>query len=383
MRRPSRQSVLRALFLIVATLVVLALALTYPLLARRDEWLDANWQNAWLLLGLLVVPFVFHRGTYGQDPRTPRLRVGTISPLQTGPRGLRAWLRDLPGVVRAVALGMLVLAMARPVSTVQPSSTSESGIDIVLVLDLSGSMRAVFDAPPEIGLAAPRGHRPTRLDTAKVVIRDFISKRKTDRIGVVVFGRAAYVLSPPTLDYHLLDQLVAGMQLDVIDGSGTAIGDAVGVAVARMRRSDATSKAIVLLTDGDSNAGSIAPEYAAHLANVVGAKVFTIQIGDGADVDVQNGYDLFGQPQYVRAHFPVNPELLRKLAADTGAEAYVATDGKALSASMHDVLDRLEKTRFEAIAATYEDLFPLVLLPGVLLVGLDALLRAFVLRRFP
>lgn len=380
---PSRESALRAAIVVGATLVVLALSLAYPLAARGEDWLGITWQNSWFLLGLLLVPFVFYRGTYGQDPRTPRLRLGTISPLRTGPRGLRAWMRDLPGIVRAVAIGMLVLAMARPVSTVQPQSTEESGIDIVLVLDLSGSMRAVFDAPPDLGVMAARGHRPTRLDTAKIVIRDFISKRKTDRIGVVVFGRAAYVLSPPTLDYHLLDQLVAGMQLDVIDGSGTAIGDAVGVAVARLRRSDAISKAVVLLTDGDSNAGSISPEYAAHLAKAVGAKVFTIQIGDGADVEVQNGYDLFGQPQYVRAHFPVNPELLRKLAAETGGEAYVATDGRALSASMHDVLDRLEKTRFEAVAATYEDLFPLVLLPGVLLVGLDALLRAFVLRRFP
>lgn len=383
MRRPSRTSFFRALLLALATLLTIGVAVAYPVVARGEEWLGVSWQNRWLLLGLLLVPVVFYRGTYGEDPRTPRLRLGTVAPLRTGPRGFRAWARDLPGVVRAVAIGMLVLAIARPVSTVQPESTSESGIDIVLVLDLSGSMRAIFDNPSNVGAIAPPGRRPTRLDTAKEVIRDFISKRKTDRIGVVVFGRAAYVLSPPTLDYHLLDQLVARMQLDVIDGSGTAIGDAVGVAVARMRRSDAISKAIVLLTDGDSNAGSIAPDYAAHLAQVVGAKVFTIQIGDGADVDVQNGFDLFGQPQYVRAHFPVNPELLRKLATDTGGEAYVATDGRALSASMHDVLDRLEKTRFEAVAASYEDLFPLVLLPGVLLVGLDALLRALVLRRFP
>jgi Ca-activated chloride channel family protein len=151
-----------------------------------------------------------------------------------------------------------------------------------------------------------------------------------------------------------------------------------------MRRSDARSKAIVLLTDGDSNAGAISPEYAAHLAkDKVGAKIYTIQIGNGDDVDVQDGVDLFGQPHYVRAHFPVNPALLRKLASDTGGEAYVATDAQALTASMHDVLDKLEKTRFEASTSSFEDLFPLLLLPGVLLVGLDALLRAWILRRFP
>ncbi|HEY3595169.1 MAG TPA: VWA domain-containing protein, partial [Polyangiaceae bacterium] len=170
---------------------------------------------------------------------------------------------------------------------------------------------------------------------------------------------------------------------DVIDGSATAIGDAVGVAVARLRRSDARSKAIVLLTDGDSNAGFIAPEYADHLATVVGAKIYTIQIGNGDEVDVQDGIDLFGQPHYTRARFPVNPELLKKLAADTSGEAYVATDARALTASMHDVLNHLEKTRFESQAASFEDLFPLFLLPGVVLVAFDALLRAWVMRRFP
>jgi Ca-activated chloride channel family protein len=140
---------------------------------------------------------------------------------------------------------------------------------------------------------------------------------------------------------------------------------------------------VVLLTDGDSNAGSVAPEYGAHLAQSVGAKVYTIQIGSGDDVDVQDGVDIFGQPKFVRAHFPVNPELLRKIAQSTGGDAYVATDADALRKSMHDVLDKLEKTRFEAQLASFEDLFPLLLLPGTLLLALDALLRSWLLRRFP
>jgi len=147
-----------------------ALAVAYPLLARDWEWLGVTWPARWFLLFLVVVPFVFWRGTFGVDSRTPRLRVGTVAPLVAGPRGLRAWLRDLPGVVRAVAVAMLVLAIARPVSTTRPDSGSESGIDIVLVLDLSGSMRAVFDGAT--GAARPKGvKRPTRLDTAKEVSR--------------------------------------------------------------------------------------------------------------------------------------------------------------------------------------------------------------------
>jgi Ca-activated chloride channel family protein len=309
-----------------------------------------------------------------------------VAPIKVGPRGLRSRLRDLPAILRAVAVAFLVLAMARPVSVLKDQRSDDKGIDIVIALDLSGSMRAVLDAKPTDLPGAPRPQtkkRMTRLDVAKLVIQDFISRRRTDRLGVVVFGKAAYVLSPPTLDYPLLSQLVSKMSLHVIDGNATAIGDALGTAVARLRRSDALSKVVILLTDGDSNAGSISPEYAAQLATTVGAKVYTIQIGSNDEVDVEDGVDLFGQPRYVRRHFPVNPELLQAIAAKTGGETYVATDAKALSDSMHDVLDRLEKTRFEASIASFEDLFSFLLIPGALLVGLDALLRAWLLRRFP
>jgi Ca-activated chloride channel family protein len=225
--------------------------------------------------------------------------------------------------------------------------------------------------------------RPTRLDAAKAVIRDFIARRKSDRIGIVVFGESAYVLSPPTLDYHLLDALVARMELNLIDPGGTAIGDGVGVAVARLRRSAAKSKAIILLTDGDSIGGRISPEYSAHLANTIGAKLYTVQIGQGETAEVQDGFNLFGQPRYVKTRFPVNPKLLRELAAKTGGATYVATDAKSLQASFHDVLNRLEKTKLEASASHYEELYGFFLLPGVLLLALDALLRSLVQRRFP
>jgi Ca-activated chloride channel homolog len=361
-----------------------ALALAWPFAARGDELFGVSFQQPWALLLLLLVPLVLWRGTFGEDARMPRLRLGTVAPLASGPKGARAWLRDVPGVLRAATVAFVALSLARPVSYSRPDSSDEKGIDIILVLDLSGSMKAIMDAPPGSLPSRPTGiQRPTRLDVAKEVIRDFIGRRKTDRIGVVVFGKAAYVLSPPTLDYHLLDTLVGKMSLELIDNTATAIGDAVGVAVARLRRSEARSKAVVLLTDGDSNSGSISPDYAAHLAKVVGCKVYTIQIGNGDDAEVQDGFDYFGNPRYVRVRYPVNPELLKKIAGDTGGEAYVATDAKGLSESMHEVLNHLEKTRFEASLASFEDLFPLVLLPAVLLIALDALIRAWALRRFP
>lgn len=375
----------RVALAIGATFVVTTLAFAYPWVARGDAWLDATWQQPWLLLGLILVPPLWYWGTFAQDRRKPRLRIGTVAPLARGPRGLRTYLRDVPGILRAVAVGMLVLAIARPVSVLRDERSDEKGIDIVLVMDLSGSMRAVLDTTP--GALPGNPHlprkRPTRLDVSKIVVEDFIGRRKSDRIGVVVFGKSAYVLSPPTLDYHLLTELVSKMTLSVIDGSATAIGDAIGTAVARLRRSDAQSKAIILLTDGDSNAGSIAPEYATHLAQTVGCKVYTIQIGNADEVDVEDGVDLLGQPTYVRHRFPVNPALLQKMAKQTGGESYVATDGRALAESMHKVLNSLEKTRFEASISSFEDLFPFLLVPGVALVGLDALLRAWLLRRFP
>jgi Ca-activated chloride channel family protein len=279
------------------------------------------------------------------------------------------------------------VAMARPVSVLRDQTGDQKGIDIILTLDLSGSMRAVLDGNakdlPGLQSPLPAGKRLTRIETAKLVIRDFIRRRKSDRIGVVVFGKNAYVLSPPTLDYYLLDQMVAKMTLGIIDGNATAIGDAVGTAVARIRKSDARSKAIILLTDGDSNAGSISPDYAAHLATTVGCKVYTIQIGTGEEVDVEEGTNMLGQTVYSRGRFPVNPALLQQIAKETGGEAYIATDGKALADSMHKVLDSLEKTNFEASIGSFEDLFQLLLIPGVLLIGLDAILRAWLLRRFP
>jgi Ca-activated chloride channel family protein len=382
-RRPAW---LRTLTVAAFTLLAAALALLYPALTRGQELLHADYQQRWFLLALLLVPAVFVRGIWGEDRRIVRLKLGTLLPLAVGPTGPRVFLRDLPGVLRALAVAFFALALARPVNTLRPQASEDEGIDVIVVLDMSGSMQAAMTNIPEdlkrYLTPKPRGERPTRLDVAKATIRDFIGRRKSDRIGVVIFGASAYVLSPPTLDYQLLDHMVSRMEIKMIDQSGTAIGDAVGVAAARLRRSPVKSKAIVLLTDGDNKGGKISPEDSAELANTVGAKLFTVQIGQGELAEVFQGFS-FGQPIYSREHFPVNPELLKKLAQKTGGAAYVATDAKALQASFHDVLDRLEKTKLEGSIAHYEELFGFFLLPGVVLLAADALLRALLLRRFP
>jgi Ca-activated chloride channel family protein len=374
---------------IVLGVLVLALVLgsAYPLLTRGQDLLAAKWQARWWLLALALVPLVLWRGTWGSDLRSAHLRVGSLAPLKSGPLGLRARLRDMPGVLRAVALTFAILALARPVSTVTPTETSDEGIDLVVALDLSGSMEAVMEnLPPELEkFTAERDRRvlPMRVEAAKAVLRDFISRRKTDRIGVVVFAKDAYVLSPPTLDYQLLDNLVSRMQLETIDPHGTAIGDGIGVAVARLRRSQAKSKALLLVTDGDNQGGRLSPEYAAHLASKIGARIYSVQIGSGDASKIFRGFDLLGQARYEAKAYPTNPALLKKLADTTGGAMFIASDARELQASFHDALDRMEKTAFEAAQATYEELFRYLLLPGVVLIALEALLSAFVLRRFP
>jgi Ca-activated chloride channel family protein len=387
--------VARPIILFGAMLLALACALAWPVAQLGWGWFDVQWQSPWFALALPLA-FALIWAVVAADRRRPRLKIGTVSALAKGPRGARVWLRDVPGALRPVAFVFLVGALCRPVAVLEEDRGSDEGIDIILTIDLSGSMRAVLDGdasqlpgatPPVPGQLVPGQPAPTgrlnRLDTAKVVVRDFIARRKTDRIGSVVFGKSAFVLSPPTLDYHLLSQLVSKLTLSVIDGSGTAIGDALAASVARLRRSDAATKVVILLTDGDSNAGSVSPDFAAKLAVDHGVKIYTIQLGNGDEVDVQEGVDLFGQPRYVRQKFPVNPELLQRISKATGGSSYVATDGKELAKSMHAVLDQLEKTRFEAARSSYLELFHLLLVPGVILIGLEVFLRAFLLRRFP
>ncbi len=379
---------LRRLGILASSLVVLTcLGALYPLSRYGAEWLEVTWQQPLWLALLLLLPLVLWRSTYGNDARTPRLRMGSLVGFAGGPRGLRARLVDLPPASRVVGLAFCIFALARPVSVLRPSSSEEEGIDLIVTLDLSGSMQAVMDnLPPDLERYIThknQGGVPNRLDAAKAVLRDFISRRESDRIGAVVFGRRAYVVSPPTLDYQLLDALIARMELSLIDPHGTAIGDALGVAVARLRNSQAKSKAIVLLTDGDNQHGTVAPEYAAHLASKLGIKVFTIQIGEGESAKIFRGFDLFGQPRFEQVAYPTNPELLKKLADLTGGSSYIAQDASKLQASFHDLLDKLEKTEFEAPRASYEDLFRWLLLPGVVLIFFEALLSATWLRRFP
>lgn len=340
-----------------------------------------QFRQPWILVAIALPLALLVFRMLGSDRAAPSISLPTLAALRAGPRGLRARFRDVPLVLRAVVLALGIVALARPVDFDQAETAEEQGIDIVLVLDLSGSMKAIMDDAGAAG-TKPSGKRANRLDVAKGVLADFVQRRKDDRIGVIVFGRAAYVLSPPTLDHSVLLSLIGGMELNLIDPGGTAIGDALGTAVARLRRATGRSKIVILVTDGDSNAGSVSPDTATELAATQSVVVHTVQIGSGEEVEIEEGTDLFGQPRYVKgAPVPVNPELLKDIAKRTGGESYIAADRQSFESSMHTILDRLEKTKFKGARATARELFPLFLFAAGLFFLVEIGVRTWLARR--
>jgi Ca-activated chloride channel family protein len=328
-----------------------------------------RFESPWLLLALLGVPLVIVAGVL--EPRTGgRLKHPLAAALASGKRGWRARLLPASIGLRAAAVALLAVALARPQDASWHQETSLEGIDLMLVLDLSLSMKA-------------GDLEPTRLEAAKTVVRDFIRRRSNDRIGAVVFAENAYTLCPLTLDYSILSTMIAELELGVIDGRATAIGNALGVAVNRLRKSDAKSKTIILLTDGASNSGNISPEQATAFARTLGIKIYTVLVGRQDEAQVASGFDFFNMQIFGSQPVPVNPELLRGMSEDTGGAFFEATDSRALGSSFHQILDELERSRIADQGVVYAEVFGSYLWPALLLVGLELLLTLFVLRRTP
>jgi Ca-activated chloride channel homolog len=320
-----------------------------------------------LALGALLV--IWSRG-YWDKLRAPRMRVSRGGELAALPPSRRIKLRPILYGLRVAALLLCVLGLMGPQSIHAREQSELEGIDIVLTLDLSLSMQASDIAP-------------NRFEATKYVVDEFVSKRPNDRIGTVVFGRDAYTLMPLTSDKDMLRTAIAELELGMIEGRGTAIGNAVGVALNRLRASRAKSRVLILLTDGDSNSGNIAPDEAADFAKNLGVKLYTVLMGRSDEAPVKRGVDLFGRPLFGGANFPVNPELLKRMAQATGGEFYLATDRRGLERSFHAILDALEKSEIEDAGAIYGELFPAFVGPAVLLLVLEALLGTLLFRRWP
>ncbi len=331
-------------------------------LAYHDPW-------AFLLLsGLPLLLFL----ALTERRRSAALRFPLAGLLGAGPRALaRLWW--LPHLLRAAALCLAVVALARPqIRGGKARDLSVEGIDIVVAFDISTSMNAVDFRPKD------------RTSVAKDVLRKFIQGRVNDRIGLVVFAGEAYTQAPLTLDYHVLSDILSSVKTGLIE-DGTAIGNALATALNRLRESEAKSKVVILITDGDNNAGNISPMQAAAIAKQLGVKVYCIMVGKGGMVPFPSGPDLFGSPTYREIEIPVNPELLKGIARETGGRFYSAVDRVTLESGLNDILDQMEKSKlyqagaFENVSERYE---PYLLGAAVLLL-LELVLTSTRLRSFP
>jgi len=340
--------------------------------------LGLDFARPWALLLLLAIPLVIWAALRERRTRAA-LALPTLPALLQVGRGTFARLHALPTALRCAALAACALALAGPLEAAPTGrDLSVEGIDIVVALDLSTSMNAVDFQPDD------------RLHAARTVLDDFITRRPNDRIGLVVFAGDAYTQCPLTLDHDVLRDILGQVRTGAI-ADGTAIGNAVATSLNRLRESDAKSKVVILITDGDSNAGNVSPIEAAQMAKELGVQVHAIMVGrecaPGEDcrVPFPAGTDLFGRPAYKAVEIPVNPALLRQIAETTSGSFHVATDTASLENGLQQVLSRLEKSRIvESRQLSNErEAFDVFLLPALFLGLVEVALASTRLRRFP
>ena len=272
-------------------------------------------------------------------------------------------------ILRFVVLALLIVTLARPQLSQSREHKLAKGIDILLVLDISESMRAEdFEGV-------------NRIQTAKLVINDFLAHRENDRIGLVVFAGESFTLCPLTLDYPVLAELLSDVKLGQLE-DGTAIGDALATATHRLRASKSKTKIVILLTDGENNAGNIDPGTAASLAQSFGIKVYTIGMGKEGGARIPYADTTFGK-RYREVLTYLDENTLKLIANTTGGSYFRATDLQSLK-RIYTEIDRFEKTKFEvANAIVRKELAGYFLIPTMLLLGIEILLSNTILRKIP
>ncbi len=325
------------------------------------------------VLWLLVLVPVFIGWTWVEKKKRAVLRFSAASQLFQQGRGVRPFLLWMLPTLRIGAFVLAVLALARPQERdSRIKDLSVEGIDIMIALDLSTSMEAADFRPNN------------RLHVAKEVLTEFLAGRSNDRIGLVVFSGAAYTQAPLTLDYGVLKEVIKQLRTRVLE-DGTAIGDAVATALNRLRDSEAKSRVVVLITDGDNNAGRVSPLDAAEAARALKIPVYSILVGKGGKVPFPAGQDIFGQTAWRDVEIPINPELLTQMATMTGGEFFRATDRESLKQGLQKVLDSLERSKLMegGAMATYRERFHEFLLLAALLLLIEFFLKSTFLRVFP
>lgn len=350
----------------------------------------------WALL-LLPLPFLLALKEV-KSRRGRALRYSSISLFGEVHPTLRSRLsRALPWL-RALALALLIVALARPRQGLESQEVLSEGIDIVLLLDLSGSMQALDLVSPSTiqkysGMSAEsfvQRHLPrySRLGIAKEVVEEFIEHRPGDRLGLVGFAGAAQVLCPLTLDHGIVKELLQKASFETIPVNGTAIGDAMMNAMRRLERSKAPSKVILLLTDGAQNAGRAHPSQAADVAKALGIRVHTIGVGKQSGTQlfpVQNPFTgtLSWSEAPIRPEERVDESSLREIAQKTGGTFFLATNRSELQ-KIYSEIDAMEKSEIRTRTFTkYRELYPAWLIAGALLLLLELLLARTRLMRVP
>ena len=320
------------------------------------------------LLWLLAIPVLLagHYLYLELRGRKPHLRVSTAAPWKQGGTSVLSWLRHLPFILRTIALVMIVIAIARPRSSSEVETVDSEGIDIVLAMDVSTSMLA-------------RDFNPDRISAAKDIAIEFISQRPSDRMGIVVFAGESYTQCPLTTDRSTLINLMKEVQTDLIE-DGTAIGNGLATAVARMMDSDAPSRVVILLTDGVNNSGEVAPQTAAEIASTYGVRVYTIGVGANgmAPYPVMTPWGLEMQ----KVEVEIDEDLLRDIAETTGGRYFRATDNTKL-AEIYSEINKMETARTTIDSfPVYKELFGRYGLIALVCLLLEILLRLMI-RRMP
>ena len=321
------------------------------------------------LLWLLVVPglLVLHYIWLEIAPWHPHMRVSTARPWMLRGTSFMAVLRHVPFVLRIFALSMIVVAIARPRSSEQMERVDTEGIDIILAMDVSTSMLA-------------RDLTPDRLNASKDIAIEFISQRPSDRMGIVVFAGESFTQCPLTTDRATLINLMKEVQTDLIE-DGTAIGNGLATAVARMKDSDAKSRVIILLTDGVNNRGEISPQMAAEIAKTYGVRVYTIGVGkEGmAPYPVMTPWGV--EIQQVKVEIDEN--LLSEIAESTGGRYFRATDNTKL-AEIYGEINKMEKAKTTVDSfPVYQEKFGMFALLALLALLAELFMNWFVIRRLP
>ena len=316
-------------------------------------------ENGWFLWFLLVIPLLVAYYIYRQSKAHASVSLSTAGFLMNGHRTFRHYLRHILFGLRIAAIALTIIVIARPQSVDRWQSSTTEGIDIILALDVSGSMLA-------------RDFTPDRLEASKNVATEFISGRPYDRMGLTVFSGESFTQCPLTTDHAVLINLMREVRSGIIE-DGTAIGVGLATAINRIKDSDAISKVIILLTDGVNNMGSIDPVTAAEIAKTFGIRVYTIGVGSMgyADYPVQTPYGM----RYQKMQVEIDEALLKQIAELTGGRYFRAVDNTSLQ-QVYIEIDKLEKSKIETREhSKREEVFWPWALAAAVLLTLELLLR--------